>query len=258
MLSIKKVENGTMNMLNRRSFVLGLLSSSLIFSQSKLTFGHDNSSDLGTIEQYKSSEDVLIIVDMQNDFCPGGTLPVQNGDKVVEVINKIQKKFQYIILTQDWHPEDHSSFVTTNPQKEVFSTKKMPYGNQVIWPPHCIIGTKGAEFHKNLITNKASFIIRKGFRKHIDSYSGFFENDRVTSTGLDGILRSLNIKRVFVAGLALDFCVQYTAIDSAILGYSTYVIQDATLPVNIGNSVQETMNNFKKNNVGFGKLEEFI
>ena len=109
-----------MNMLNRRNFVLGLLSSSLIFNQSKVTFGHDNSSNLDNIEQYKSSEDVLIIVDMQNDFCPGGTLPVKNGDKVVEVINRIQKKFQYIILTQDWHPEDHSSFVTTNPQKEVF------------------------------------------------------------------------------------------------------------------------------------------
>ena len=141
---------------------------------------------------------------------------------------------------------------------DVFSTKKMPYGNQVIWPPHCIIGSKGAEFHKNLITNKASFIIRKGFRKNIDSYSGFFENDRVTSTGLDGVLKSLDIKRVFVVGLALDFCVQYTAIDSANLGYKTFVIQNATLPVNIGNSVQETINNFKKNNVGYGELEEFI
>ena len=134
----------------------------------------------------------------------------------------------------------------------------MYYGEQVIWPPHCIIGTKGAEFHKNLITNKASFIIRKGYRKNIDSYSGFFENDRVTSTGLDGILKSLKIKRVFVAGLALDFCVQYTAIDSAKLGYSTYVLKDATLPVDLGDSVEKTIENLKKNNIGFGKIENFI
>ena len=134
----------------------------------------------------------------------------------------------------------------------------MSYGNQVIWPPHCIIGTKGAEFHKALVTKNANFIIRKGFRKNIDSYSGFFENDRITPTGLDGILKSLKIKRVFVVGLALDFCVHYTAIDSAMLGYSTFVIKDATLPVNIGDSVKQTINNFKKNNIGFGKLEEFI
>ena len=145
-------------------------------------------------------------------------MPVKNGDKIIDVINKIQTNFQYVVLTQDWHPKDHTSFSSNNPDKEIFSTKKMYYGEQVIWPPHCIIGTKGAEFHKNLITNNASFIIRKGFRKNIDSYSGVFENDRVTTTGLDGILQSLKIRRVFVAGLALDFCVQYTAIDSAKLG----------------------------------------
>ncbi len=245
-------------MLSRRNFILGLITSNLIFNQNNIVYGHEGAPNSASIKQHVGSKDILIIVDVQNDFCPGGTLPVKDGDKVVEVINKIQKNFQYIVLTQDWHPEDHSSFSTTNPDIDVFSTKKMPYGNQVIWPPHCIIGSKGAEFHKNLITNKASFIIRKGFRKNIDSYSGFFENDRVTSTGLDGILKSLDIKRVFVVGLALDFCVQYTAIDSANLGYKTFVIKNATLPVNIGNSVQETINNFKKNNIGYGELEEFI
>jgi len=245
-------------MLSRRNFILGLLTSNLIYNQNNIVSGHEGEPNSVSIKQHEGSKDILIIVDVQNDFCPGGTLPVKNGDKVVDVINKIQNSFQYIVLTQDWHPKDHSSFSTTNPDIDVFSTKKMPYGNQVIWPPHCIIGSKGAEFHKNLITNKASFIIRKGFRKNIDSYSGFFENDRVTSTGLDGILKSLDINRVFVVGLALDFCVHYTAIDSAKLGYKTFVIQDATLPVNVGNSVQETIKNFKKNNVGYGELEEFF
>ena len=120
-----------------------------------------------------NNEDALIIVDVQNDFCPGGSLAVKNGDKIINQINNIQKYFNYIILTQDWHPEDHTSFSTTNPEKKIFTTKKMPYGDQVIWPPHCVIGTRGAEFHKNLNTNKANFIIRKGFRKEIDSYSGF-------------------------------------------------------------------------------------
>ena len=134
----------------------------------------------------------------------------------------------------------------------------MPYGDQVIWPPHCVIGTRGAEFHKNLNTNKANFIIRKGFRKEIDSYSGFYENDRSTSTGLDGILENLKIERVFVVGLALDFCVQFTAIDSVNLGYETFVIEDATLPVDTGNSVEETLENFRSNKIKFGKIEKFI
>ena len=245
-------------MISRRNFFLGTLTSYIFLNKNKMAFSHDGSSSQANIRKVKNSEDVLIIVDVQNDFCPGGSLAVKNGDKVIDVINQIQKSFQYIVLTQDWHPEDHSSFSTSNPEKEVFSTKKMSYGNQVIWPPHCIIGTKGAEFHKALVTKNANFIIRKGFRKNIDSYSGFFENDKVTPTGLDGILKSLKIKRVFIVGLALDFCVQYTAIDSVMLGYSTFVIKDATLPVNIGDSVKQTINNFKKNNIGFGKIEEFI
>ena len=245
-------------MLNRRNFLLNIFAGYFFVNKNNIVYSHDNSSRSINNQKYKNSEDVLIIVDVQNDFCPGGSLPVKNGDKIIDAINKIQTNFQYIVLTQDWHPEDHSSFSTSNPDKEIFSTKKMYYGEQVIWPPHCIIGTKGADFHKNLITNKASFIIRKGYRKNIDSYSGFFENDRVTSTGLDGILKSLKIKRVFVVGLALDFCVQYTAIDSAKLGYSTYVLKDATLPVDLGDSVEQTIKNFKNNNIGFGKIENFI
>ena len=245
-------------MINRRNLLLSTLTSFLIINQHKVLDAHQATKDSKISSVINNNEDALIIVDVQNDFCPGGSLAVKNGDKIINQINNIQKYFNYIILTQDWHPEDHTSFSTTNPEKKIFTTKKMPYGDQVIWPPHCVIGTRGAEFHKNLNTNKANFIIRKGFRKEIDSYSGFYENDRSTSTGLDGILKNLKIKRVFVVGLALDFCVQFTAIDSVNLGYETFVIEDATLPVDIGNSVEETLENFRSNKIKFGKLEKFI
>ena len=245
-------------MINRRNLLLSTLTSFLIINQHKVLDAHQATKDSKISSVINNNEDALIIVDVQNDFCPGGSLAVKNGDKIINQINNIQKYFNYIILTQDWHPEDHTSFSTTNPEKKIFTTKKMPYGDQVIWPPHCVIGTRGAEFHKNLNTNKANFIIRKGFRKEIDSYSGFYENDRSTSTGLDGILKNLKIKRVFVVGLALDFCVQFTAIDSVNLGYETFVIEDATLPVDIGNSVEETLENFRSNKIKYGKLEKFI
>ena len=245
-------------MINRRNLILSTLTSFLIINQHKVLDAHQATKDSKISSVINNNEDALIIVDVQNDFCPGGSLAVKNGDKIINQINNIQKYFNYIILTQDWHPEDHTSFSTTNPEKKIFTTKKMPYGDQVIWPPHCVIGTRGAEFHKNLNTNKANFIIRKGFRKEIDSYSGFYENDRSTSTGLDGILKNLKIERVFVVGLALDFCVQFTAIDSVNLGYETFVIEDATLPVDIGNSVEETLENFRSNKIKYGKLEKFI
>ena len=245
-------------MINRRNLLLSTLTSFLIINQNKVLNAHKAAKDSKVSSVTNNNKDALIIVDVQNDFCPGGSLAVKNGDKIINQINNIQKYFNYIVLTQDWHPEDHTSFSTTNPEKKIFTTKKMPYGDQVIWPPHCVIGTRGAEFHKNLNTNKANFIIRKGFRKEIDSYSGFYENDRSTSTGLDGILKNLKIERVFVVGLALDFCVQFTAIDSVNLGYETFVIEDATLPVDIGNSVEETLENFRSNKIKFGKLEKFI
>ena len=245
-------------MINRRNLLLSTLTSFLIINQNKVLNAHKAAKDSKVSSVTNNNKDALIIVDVQNDFCPGGSLAVKNGDKIINQINNIQKYFNYIVLTQDWHPEDHTSFSTTNPEKKIFTTKKMPYGDQVIWPPHCVIGTRGAEFHKNLNTNKANFIIRKGFRKEIDSYSGFYENDRSTSTGLDGILENLKIERVFVVGLALDFCVQFTAIDSVNLGYETFVIEDATLPVDIGNSVEETLENFRSNKIKFGKLEKFI
>ena len=235
--------------ITRRNFLYSTLTSLIFFNQRQVTLAHNTSSDNLISGNTKKEKDALIIVDVQNDFCPGGTLAVKNGDTIVKEVNKIQKLFRYVILTQDWHPKDHTSFSTSNPDRKVFTTKKMPYGEQVIWPPHCVIGTNGAKFHKDLKTDNANLIIRKGFRKNIDSYSGFFENDRITSTGLNGVLKSLKIERVFVVGLALDFCVQYTALDSVRLGYKTYVIKNATLPVDIGDSVEQTINNFEKNDV---------
>ena len=245
-------------MINRRNLLLTALTSILMFKQDKNLKAHQSKPNAKTSIRDRKDRDVLVIVDVQNDFCPGGSLAVKDGHTIIKKINNMQKYFRHIVLTQDWHPKDHTSFSTTNPEKEIFSTKKMPYGDQVIWPPHCIIGTKGAEFHKDLNTNNANFIIRKGFRKDIDSYSGFYENDRTTSTGLSGILKNLKTSRVFVVGLALDFCVQYTAIDSANLGYETFVIKGATLPVNIGNSVTDTIENFKKNNIKYGELNKFL
>ena len=193
--------------------------------------------------------DVLLVIDVQNDFCPGGSLGVKDGDKIIKNINSIQDKFNNVVLTQDWHPKNHSSFVTEYKDKEVFSTVKMPYGDQTIWPAHCIQGTKGAEFHKDLNTLKANTIIRKGFRREIDSYSAFWENDRVTPTGLEGSLKSLGVNRVFVCGLALDFCVAYSAIDSSIAGFDTFVLMNATKPVDLPGSIDATLEAFKKYNI---------
>jgi nicotinamidase/pyrazinamidase len=193
--------------------------------------------------------DVLLVIDVQNDFCPGGSLGVKDGDKIIKNINSIQEQFNNVVLTQDWHPKNHSSFVTEYKDKEIFSTVKMPYGDQTIWPAHCIQGTKGADFHKDLNTLKANTIIRKGFRREIDSYSAFWENDRVTPTGLEGSLKSLGVNRVFVCGLALDFCVAYSAIDSSIAGFDTFVLMNATKPVDLPGSIDATLEAFKKYNI---------
>ncbi|MDB9971295.1 bifunctional nicotinamidase/pyrazinamidase [Alphaproteobacteria bacterium] len=190
--------------------------------------------------------DILLIIDVQNDFCPGGSLAVKEGNKIIKNINSIQEKFKNVVLTQDWHPKNHSSFVTEYKDKEVFSSIKMPYGNQTIWPSHCVQGTNGAEFHKDLNTLKANTIIRKGFRREIDSYSAFWENDRVTPTGLEGNMKSMGIKRVFVCGLALDFCVAFSAIDSTISGFETFVIMNATKPVDLPGSIDSTFKAFNK------------
>lgn len=164
----------------------------------------------------------LIVIDVQNDFCPGGALAVTEGDEIIAGINAVMADFDAVILTQDWHPAGHSSFASTHDAAPMSMTE-MPYGPQVLWPDHCIQGTKGAAFHAELETKRADLIIRKGFNPAIDSYSAFFENDKTTPTGLEGYLRTRGIDRLTLVGLATDFCVNYSAVDAAGLGFQVTV-----------------------------------
>lgn len=174
------------------------------------------------------SNDLLLIIDVQNDFCPGGTLPVPDGDKVVTPINGLAKSFSQIAMSQDWHPAGHSSFASSHEGKQPFETTEMAYGTQVLWPDHCIEGTDGANFHTDLDTTKTQMIVRKGYRTAIDSYSAFFENDHTTPTGLSGYLKERGIKRIFVVGLVYEFCVGYSALDGQKEGLNVFVVQDCT------------------------------
>ena len=183
--------------------------------------------------------DVLMVVDLQNDFCPGGALAVPDGDRVVPLANDLARRFRHVVLTQDWHPADHLSFASSHPGKKPFETAAMPYGAQILWPDHCVRGTTGAAFHRDLDVAGAEMILRKGFRREIDSYSGFFENDRSTATGLAGYLRERGFRRVFLCGLALDFCVRYTAEDAIRCGFAAIVIEDACRGIDTGGSVSD-------------------
>lgn len=173
------------------------------------------------------SETVLIVVDVQNDFCPGGALAVPAGDTVVPVVNALARQFGNVVLTQDWHPPGHVSFASSHAGRTPFETIDLPYGVQVLWPDHCIQGTSGADFHNALDIPHAQMIVRKGYRQGVDSYSGFLEADRRTPTGLAGYLRERGLTRAFVVGLATDFCVAWTALDARGLGLDTTVIEDA-------------------------------
>ena len=184
-----------------------------------------------------NSHDVLVVTDVQNDFCPGGALAVADGDAVIDVIHRIAPSFEHIILTQDWHPAGHSSFASAHPGKQPFEQTELSYGAQTLWPDHCVQGSKGAEFHPALHVPRAELILRKGFRSRIDSYSAFFENDRVTPTGLAGYLEERNLSRVFLAGLAYDYCVGYSALDARRLGLQAVVIRDACRAIDLDGSV---------------------
>ena len=179
----------------------------------------------------------LVVIDVQNDFCPGGALEVPDGDAVVPVINLIAPKFSARILAQDWHPPGHLSFASSHEGKAPFETATLPYGEQVLWPDHCVQGTDGAAFHRDLATDGADLVIRKGFRRGIDSYSAFYENDQSTSTGLAGYLRSRGISRLFFAGLATDFCVAWSAIDGTREGFECAVIEDACRGIDLDGSM---------------------
>ena len=183
--------------------------------------------------------DALLIIDVQNDFCPGGALEVPNGDQVVPVINKLSQHFDHVIQTQDWHPEGHSSFASSHNGKEPFETIQMPYGEQVLWPDHCVQGSEGSEFHPDLITKPTQLIIRKGFRKEIDSYSAFYENDDKTTTGLAGYLNERGIDSLYACGLATDFCVKWSVIDGLKEGFKVTVIEDAIKGIDMEGSVDE-------------------
>ena len=186
-------------------------------------------------------DDLLLIIDVQNDFCPGGALAVADGDAVVPVINRLAERFNHVVLTQDWHPPGHSSFATSHPGAAAFDTISMPYGQQTLWPDHCIQGTPGAAFHPQLVTDRAELVIRKGFRAAIDSYSAFHENDRRTSTGLAGYLRERGLRRIFLAGLATDYCVYYSAVDARGLGFDTVLVEAGCRAIDLAGSLDAAL-----------------
>jgi len=184
--------------------------------------------------------DALLVIDMQNDFCPGGSLAVAEGDAIIPLINRAGSRFEHVILTQDWHPARHISFASAHPCKRPFSVTEVSYGPQSLWPDHCIQESHGAAFHPTLELPHAELILRKGFRREIDSYSAFLENDHATPTGLAGYLRERGLKRLFLCGLAYDFCVRFSAIDGTALGFECVVLEDASRPVDLPGSVDQT------------------
>jgi nicotinamidase/pyrazinamidase len=194
-------------------------------------------SDLGQLMQIRPDDDFLVVIDVQNDFCPGGALAVRDGHAVVPVINRLSQRFNHMVLTQDWHPSGHSSFATAHPGSAPFQTIMMPYGKQTLWPDHCVQGTSGAAFHPRLSTERAELVIRKGFRGEVDSYSAFFENDRRTPTGLSGYLRDRGLQRLFLVGLATDYCVHYSAVDARRLGFETIIVESGCRAIDLAGSL---------------------
>lgn len=204
------------------------------------------------------ADDVLIVVDIQYDFLPGGSLAVAGGDEIIEPINALAKRFRNVILTQDWHPAGHISFASSHAGMQPFQTIELPYGPQVLWPDHCIIGTKGAQFSVALDIPHAQTIIRKGYRETIDSYSGFKENDHQTLTGLAGYLRERGLKRLFLCGLATDYCVAWTAEDGVAAGFDCVVIEDATRAIDNDGSLAAAWQRLELLKVGRAKIADFL
>ena len=192
---------------------------------------------------------LLLIIDMQNDFCAGGALAVRGGDDIVALINKLASEFAHVVLTQDWHPPHHLSFASQHQGAAAFTQIEMPYGPQTLWPDHCIIGSKGAEFHRALEVTRAELIIRKGFRREVDSYSAFFENDHKTPTGLGGYLKERGFSHITCVGLAFDYCVRYSAEDAKALGFEVEVIEAATRAIDLGGTVSDTKQSFTERGI---------
>jgi nicotinamidase/pyrazinamidase len=191
-----------------------------------------------------SERDVLLVVDVQNDFCPGGRLAVPHGDEVVVPVNRLAMKFPHVVLTQDWHPQGHLSFASSHPGRQPFETVTVAYGSQVLWPDHCMQGSEGGDFHPALAVPHAELIVRKGFRATVDSYSAFFENDHRTPTGLAGYLRERGFSRVVLAGLALDFCVRYSAEDAYAQGFDVIVVENVCRAIDVEGSLAATRRRF--------------
>jgi nicotinamidase/pyrazinamidase len=185
--------------------------------------------------------DVLLVIDVQNDFCPGGALAVARGDEVVPVANRLGAHFAHVVLTQDWHPRGHHSFASVHPGVKPFETIALPYGPQTLWPDHCVQNTPGAALHRDLHVPHAELVLRKGFRKAIDSYSAFYENDKRTPTGLAAYLRERGFTRIFLIGLATDFCVHYSAVDARREGFAAVLIEDGCRAIDLNGSLADAM-----------------
>lgn len=196
-----------------------------------------------------SPKTLLLVIDVQNDFCPGGNLAVAGGDKVVPVINQLAREFPHVVLTQDWHPRGHSSFASQHEGAAPFSQVTMPYGPQTLWPDHCVQNTEGAAFHKGLDIPHAELILRKGFRRAIDSYSAFFENDHVTPTGLGAYVKERGFRKITMVGLAFDYCVRYSAEDARTLGFDVTVIERATRAIDLNGSAAATREIFARRGI---------
>lgn len=186
----------------------------------------------------KGPEDVLLVVDVQNDFMPGGALAVPHGDEIVPIVNRLADAFEHVVLTQDWHPRDHLSFAVNHEGRQPFETITLPYGEQVLWPAHCVQGTTGAAWHAGLEAVHARLVIRKGYRREVDSYSAFVEADRQTGTGLTGYLREHGVTRVWCCGLATDYCVAWSALDARAAGFDVVVIEDACRAIDLDGSLE--------------------
>jgi nicotinamidase/pyrazinamidase len=197
----------------------------------------------------RSDRDVLVIVDVQNDFCPGGALAVPKGDEIVPAVNRLAAEFAHVILTQDWHPRGHASFASSYPGKQPFETIQLPYGQQILWPDHCVQGTPGAVFHPGLHAQHAELVVRKGFRSAIDSYSAFRENDHRTPTGLAGYLKERGFDRITLCGLATDFCVFYSAMDGREAGFAISIVTAACRGIDVDGSLSHAMRSMKESGV---------
>ena len=194
----------------------------------------------------RDDREVLLIVDVQNDFCPGGALAVPNGDAIVPVVNKLAAGFPHVVLTQDWHPPGHASFASSHPGKQPFDAIEVSYGEQILWPDHCVQGTQGAAFHPGLDVPHAELVLRKGFRSVIDSYSAFRENDRRTPTGLANYLKERGFERITLCGIATDFCVLFSAIDAREAGFQVSIVTSACRGIDVDGSIARAINSMSE------------